>query len=303
MKAYHFSYVDLILILVGLIWGVNVPVMKVGVNYVPPLSYTFARLVLAAIVAWIVFLMSKTYKPMTKKDLILLAAISVLGYFGFQLCYALGVSRTTAGNAGLILGMLPVSVIIINRLFHLESVTAHMLAGIILTFFGVVLIVLGKGQGISYSHKYVVGGLLMLLGEFCYAYFTVFSKLLVCKYSNYQIMTYVLTICVAAIFFMSLPEMASINWLDIPRTGWVNIAFSGIFSMTVGNFMWVWGVKQIGSTRTSLYNNLTPVFAVLIGCLFLGESFGRVKFLGAAVIFLGLYLSKGREKKKQSEVV
>ncbi len=61
------------------------------------------------------------------------------------------------------------------------------------------------------------------------------------------------------------------------------------------------GTGILGSTKASLYNNLPPVFAVAISYLFLGESFGWLQFIGAIIIFLGLYVAKGKKQSMESQ--
>lgn len=46
----------------------------------------------------------------------------------------------------------------------------------------------------------------------------------------------------------------------------------------------------MGSTRTAIYSNITPIVAVFVAWLALGESPTWGQFSGAAIIFLGLYL-------------
>ena len=53
---------------------------------------------------------------------------------------------------------------------------------------------------------------------------------------------------------------------------------------------------MIGSNKASLYNNLPPVFSVLLGCLFFEEKFGLLNLLGVSLIIVGLIISKKTSK-------
>jgi drug/metabolite transporter (DMT)-like permease len=51
----------------------------------------------------------------------------------------------------------------------------------------------------------------------------------------------------------------------------------------------------IGSMRTSVINNLSPVFAVITGYFMLGETFGTLQTAGAAGIFIAIRITRNRK--------
>jgi drug/metabolite transporter (DMT)-like permease len=57
----------------------------------------------------------------------------------------------------------------------------------------------------------------------------------------------------------------------------------------------VWCIGKSDSNRVAVYNNLTPVFSVICGVIFLKESFTYIQFVGAVIIFIGLYISTYRK--------
>lgn len=66
--------------------------------------------------------------------------------------------------------------------------------------------------------------------------------------------------------------------------------YCGPVALIITNFLWILDISKIGSTRTSVFNNLSPIFAIAGGVAFLGESFGPKMLLGAVVIFMGIYI-------------
>lgn len=295
MSDRKFNYVDGVLILVAIIWGVNAPVMKVGLAYLPPMAYNALRMVVSIGLAWLILGLSRTYRPFSRRDYWILLKISFWGFFLFQLFFAWGLNKTTAGNAALLLSLLTVSVAVINRLYNFEVITLPAMAGIVVSLAGVVFIIVGSGKELSLGDNHLAGGLLLLVAQFAYAYYTVFSKELLTRFSAYQVMAYLVTVSGGMFFLVSLPEMTELAWSAIPAAAWWSVMFSGAFGICIGNALWVWGVKKLGSTKAALYNNLPPVFAVITGCIFLDESFGLLQFGGGLIIFLGLYLTRTQE--------
>ena len=123
MEKEKFSYVDLILLFVTFIWGINPTIMKIGLKYIPPLPYNAARMVFSLIFSWAMVFILRKYKKIERQDVKGILFISIFGFFIFQMCFTAGVNLTTAGNASIILAIVPISVIIINKLFKIENIT------------------------------------------------------------------------------------------------------------------------------------------------------------------------------------
>ncbi len=292
MQGKSVVFVELVLFSVAFIWGIHAAIMKIGLVTLPPVPYNALRLLLATAVAWAVVFATGTYRPLAREDVKPMVLISLAGFFVFQLGFAAGVEKTTAGNASLMTCLLPVSVAVINRLWRIEPLTGRMALGIAASLAGVVLIVLGSDKEISLESRHWQGALLLLGAQLGYGYYTVFSRRLLARYSAYQVTAVVVTISAVLFAFIAMPDFASIGWAGVPLEAWLSLAYSGVFAICVGNFLWVWGVGRIGSARTSLFNNISPVFAVASGYYLLGEEFGLMQLAGAAVIFWGLYYAR-----------
>lgn len=296
MKSGSLLFIEGILLLVSFIWGINPTIMKVGLLYLPPMPYNAVRMLIALLFSWLMLSMSKTYKPFERQDIKLMLLVGAAGFFIFQLTFTFGVQNTTAGNSSLLLALVPASVAIINKLFKIEDISTRMVLGIGMSLFGVILIVVGSGKEFSTSGNHLFGACMMLIAQFAYGYYSVFSKPLLSKYSTYQVTAYMVTIAAALFVPVALPSLIPIEWNEVPLIAWFSVLYSGVFAICMGNFLWMWAIGKIGSTRTALYNNLSPIFAVATGYIFLGEGFGWLQFFGAVVIFWGMYLTrqKGR---------
>ena len=292
MNSRPLLYIEGILLLVSFIWGINPTIMKVGLLYLPPMPYNAVRMLVALLFSWLVLSMSKTNKPFEQQDIKPILLVGAVGFFVFQLTFTFGVQNTTAGNSSLLLALVPASVAIINKFFKIEDISGTMILGIVLSLLGVILIVIGSGKEFSASGNHLYGAIMMLIAQFAYGYYSVFAKPLLNKYSTYQITAYMVMIATALFIPISIPSLMEIEWREVPLIAWFSILYSGIFAICVGNFLWIWAIGKIGSTRTAIYNNISPIFAVATGYAFLGEGFGWLQLFGALVIFGGMYLTR-----------
>lgn len=296
MKKIKITYVDFILLFIAFLWGLNPVIVKIGTKSIPPLTFNTLRMLIASITCWIILLLSKSYKKVKKEDLKQILYLGFFGYFIYQVGFIVGIKNTTAGNVSLIVGMLPISVALINKIFKIEKITKKMIVGIILSFIGVILIILGSGSQLRISYKDIRGGIFLLIGQFALGYYTIFSRRLLGKYSNIQITASFISIATILFLIINFKNIIELPWREVSINAWGSSFFSGAISMGLGNVLWILCVKKVGSIRTSLYNNIAPVFTIVIGYILLGESFGLIKIAGATIIFLGMYITKNSNK-------
>jgi len=283
---------ECVLLVTVFIWGMNTPIMKVGLIYVSPVLYNAIRLLIAALLAWPVLWYSETYKPIQKKDIIPILAVSLCGFCFCQMFLAIGLPKTTAGNASLMMALLPLDVVIINKIFKNEDITIAVAAGMMMSLLGAVLVILGSGKELNLGSSDLIGTLFIFVAQVGNGYYTVFSKDLLTRYSTYQIITYILTLSAIAFGIFAMPDLLALQWGQIPVSAWIGISYSAVLALLLCNMVWVWVIGKLGSTRAALYQNLVPIFSIIGAWFLLGEVMRWLQCVGAVVIFLGLYVAR-----------
>ncbi|MFN5582114.1 DMT family transporter, partial [Gemmatimonas sp.] len=134
------------LVLMATIWGVNYSVVKAGLQAMTPLSFTGVRMLLAAVVLFVIALLLREARWPNRHDVGRLLALGLLGNGFYQLLFISGMARTRAGVAALIVAAGPAWIAIVSRLLGRERVSRLGWAGIGLQLVGV-LCVVGSTQG------------------------------------------------------------------------------------------------------------------------------------------------------------
>ncbi len=284
------------LVLVALLWGMNVPIIKLGVQSISPLPYNVARMIVGSIVALLALWMSGSYRRPTRADFWVLLRASVFGFFIFQILFTEGIQRTTSGNAAFTCCLLPVFVLLLNRFYGFDSINRAAVIGIACSIAGIALIVLGSGKELSLSGLHLFGALLVLGSQVAYGYYTIFSRELLARYSTYQVTASLMVVTTILLLAIAVPDMQKVEWTGLPAAAWGSIIFSAVFALCLGNFLWIWGAGVIGTSRSAMFNNLTPVFAVITAYFLLGETFGLVQLGGAVFVFVGIYITRHRDR-------
>jgi drug/metabolite transporter (DMT)-like permease len=91
------------------------------------------------------------------------------------------------------------------------------------------------------------------------------------------------------LFVMALGE----PWpAEIPASAIYSVLYLGLIGTVVG-FVWFYdGVKKLGATRATLFNNMIPVFTLVLSILILNEKVSGYTYVGAALVTAGVLLAQ-----------
>jgi drug/metabolite transporter (DMT)-like permease len=278
------------LVLMAIIWAVNFSVVKYGTTLVDPLAYNGVRVGLAAVVLVLIVALARTSLP-ARGDMLGLLALGALGNGVYQCLFVIGVSKTSASDAALVIAATPAFVAIIGRLRGSERTNMKRGVGIALSILGMAFVVLGATTGEA-GRASLVGDLVMLLASLCWALYTVLLKPYTGRVPGMQLSALTMVGGAVPLVAYCLPAMLRADWRAYPPLGWAAVTYSGLGSLVIAYAFWYRGVRMIGPTRTAMYSNLQPVIAVLVAWALLGEVPTVLQGVGAASIMGGLLLSR-----------
>jgi drug/metabolite transporter (DMT)-like permease len=84
------------------------------------------------------------------------------------------------------------------------------------------------------------------------------------------------------------------GWAAISTTSWLLMAASSLLALSFAYMVWYTAVQKMGSARTALYSNLTPIVAMIVAALWLGEQITRQQVFGTVLILSGLAVTRLR---------
>src|ERR1700686_634254 len=138
-----FGLTDVLLFAMAVIWAINFVVVKYATHIFNPVAFTGLRVGTAA--AFLVaFALARGGFALSRRDVVQLLLLGVIGNGLYQLFFVHGVARARAGNAALIVGAAPAFIAIVARARGLERVKKITLAGIALSVLGVGLVIVGS---------------------------------------------------------------------------------------------------------------------------------------------------------------
>jgi len=283
---------DLRLLFVTLIWGVNFAVVKFALTDFHPLSFTIARFFLAAL--FLLGVMAVTGEPfaMERRDRIAVIRLGFIGITLYNLFFMYGLKYTTASHSALFISLSPLFAVLLQAAGKKERLTLRAIAGILLASAGVYLIINSHGDGMHFTASGITGDLLTLVAAFLWALYTIGSTPLLERYSAVKVTAYCMAAGSALLVPLGAYELFHQAWSTISSMSWMAFGFSAILSGGVAFSLWYQGVKRIGVTRTIVYHYLVPFVAVVFAALFLGEQITLLQIVGGTAIIGGVALAQ-----------
>lgn len=281
---------ELALALMVMIWGVNFAVVKWALEVFDPLGFNALRYLIASVFVFAVLRAQGALRLPERRDLPRILGLGLVGNTAYQLAFIWGLDRTRAGNASLLLALVPIFVLLMDRRGDRQG--AWVWIGSILSVVGVAL-VSGDALRLEGSET-LVGDLLMAAAAAIWAFYTVGARPLIQRYGSMQTTAWTLWVGAAGIFLIGVPELAGQNWGAIGPWAWAGLLYSALLSIGLAYLLWYRGVERLGGAQTAIFTNVTPVVALLTGALWLGERLTVFSVAGAALVLVGLMLVRRR---------
>jgi drug/metabolite transporter (DMT)-like permease len=280
----------------GLVWGCSFIFIKLGLEFLTPYGVAFVRCALGAITLLIVVKLMKIDLPKEKSTWYKLWIVAMLLNVVPGILFAYAELHVTSVLAGIINATTPLATLIVMLIaFREEKLKAEQVYGLIIGGLGV-MVVLGIWQGIGDNQ--LTGVIALLIAVTCYG--------ISFPYSKRNIIPLGLKPEAAATTQLIMAAITLLPFYLYDGISQDNYRPANIFAMLAlgilgSGFAYIWNFSTIaaaGSSIASSVTYLTPVVAVLVGWLFLGEVIVWYEPVGALLVILGAAVSQGRFKRR-----
>lgn len=265
---------------------------KISVQEYPPVVVAGGRIIIAAIVLIILSIFRKDSFVFLKSHWLLLIA---LAFFGCCLPFYLiswGQQTVDSSIAGILMAVMPLTTIVLAHFFVSdERLTVNRVFGFVLGFLGI-LILFGPTALTNFDADtgQLVAMLAILAGAVSYAINTIIAKRLPDESFvalSAAVMTFASIIMLPAIFLIDQ------SWeLTFQSVEFLSLILLGIFPTAIATIIYFAVIARVGPSFLSQINYLIPVWAVIIGILFLNESIGVNAIIALGVILLGIAIAQ-----------
>jgi drug/metabolite transporter (DMT)-like permease len=292
----------LILLLTSFLWGGNFVFSKFLVDHASPMTLTILRWIIAIILLFPLVWKKEKSLRLPKDSIFPLFLMGLMGVVLFNIFQFLALAQTTATNVGLISTLNPISIAIASALFLHEKLKLTQIFAMMLSFFGV-LIVLSKGdmnQLISFHFN--LGDIWMIVAVLIWGIYSVCGKWAMQKVSPLMATFYsgVFGLITVLPFNITHLHVRNVNASFISA-----ILYTGVISTVVCMLLWNIGVQKVGATNSGIFLNFNPIFTAILAFFILREKLTWSELVGSLIVIIGCFLfsyfaSKAKKQQMKS---
>ncbi|MCQ2375445.1 MAG: DMT family transporter [Salinivirgaceae bacterium] len=282
------------------VWGTTFVSTKVLLNNgLNASEIFFCRFLLAYIFIWIIS--PKKLFAQSIKDELTMLALGVTGGSLYFLTENMALVSSPASNVSLIVCTTPIlTALLLGTIYKSERLHGVQIAGSILAFLGMVLVVLNGKFVLKISP---VGDALAFAAAWMWAFYSLFMKQVMNRYSSAFINR--------KIFFYGLITILPIllmRGINVPTEIFIrptvifNLLFLGIAASLLCYYFWGITLEKLGVATASNYIYLNPVVTMLTAYAFINERITIFAILGSVMILVGLYFSNKKTKLHSNQL-
>lgn len=284
------------MLVLAVMWGLSIPVTKLGLETVPPLTLTAMRF---AVAVPLLFLFAVGKQRLSRGALPRAAALGVLGIGVGQVAQAFGIQGTAASVGTIISATIPVFVVVFAALRLKQPVTGRQQLGLLAAFAGIALVAFGHDEGDALQST-VSGVACMLLSAVAIAFYYVWSVELTRDYGTAAVAAW------STLFgFIALAPWAGWEASRVPihlTMQAVGVAvYLGVMVSVAGLFLWLHILHTVPAPVAASVQYLQPVFGIAAASAMFGDRLGALFAAGVALILGGLALAvRGQRKAEET---
>lgn len=290
------------------LWGTAMVAMKGVMPLTTPFFLAGIRLLPAGILILIAALWMGRSQPSTWRAWLWILIFALVDGTLFQGFLAQGLARTGAGLGSVMIDSQPLAVAIMARFLFGEQVGPIGWIGLLFGLVGISLIgipdewitAFSAGQTDWLSNGTLLDSLLhrgewlMLLAALSMAVGTVMIRY-VSKHADPVVATG-WHMVIGGIPLFVLSGLGETNqWQALGLSNWMAISYATILGSSVAYGVFFYLASKGNLTSLSALTFLTPVFALLFGNIFLGETLSNLQWLGVGFTLVSIYCINQRE--------
>ncbi len=273
---------------VVLLWASTFIFSKFAFAEISPLAFLFARFVIMMVLAIVVMLAveRRVWRDIDRADIPRFIAAGLTGYSIYQLCFMIGLSHTSPFSSALLVAMVPLFTVVILALMG-ERTPRSGWIGLGVALVGVAIFLVDKRGDASGS---LIGDLLSMGSGLSFAIYGIINRPLVLKYPVFTYTGWSVMAGGLPVLVITLPFAMWQNWGSVSNLALGSVVYMAIFPVYFAYILWNYAIEKRGVAQASSVQLLVPIVTGIVSALALGESFGPLKLVGAALAMIGLVI-------------
>lgn len=212
--------------------------------------------------------------------------MSLLGIVGYNVLLYEALRFTTSLNAALVNSINPAVIAIFAVWFLKEKLSVTNSLGLVISLFGVLLVLTHGALLQIFTIHYNQGDLLMLLAITVWTFYTLIGK----KLGNVPPIAATAVSATLGLIVLLPFFLTSGFSYRLSQTATIGIIYIVLFPSVCSFVFWNSAIRVIGASKAGIYLNMLTVFTALIS-LILGKPITLPQIMGGVLVIIGVYLT------------
>ncbi len=265
-------------------------VAKVVVMEVDAFVLTLVRSLIAAAGMGLILLSTGRRISIRREDYALVLLLSFLAVPVNQFLFLMGIRYTTPSNAALLYATTPILVLLISRWLLKERLARRKVAGVVLGFLGVTVVIFERGVDASMNN--VTGNLIIYGAVIAWGFYTVLGKRLIHRYGPIHATS--MTLILGTVLFLPIGLVPTMQFafVSLSGSGWMQILYLGLVTSVLAYMLWYYALGRIEAGKVALFTYLQPVLTTVMAVIILGQGITPAFLIGGTVALGGVIIAQ-----------
>lgn len=279
-----------------ILWSSSFVAIKVAYTTYPPITLAVARFVVATLILGLLTLLPGNRVRLERRDIFTLAVCGLTGIMLYAILQNIAMQWTSASSATLIIASYPIITLLLESLIYKIKLSAVKIVAILIAIVGVVILSYVKAE--SRLEGELLGILLLVAAGVVWAVYNFMTKKVINRYPPITLLFY--STLFGTILMLPLALLERGQWQQPTLMSFSMMMFLGVFCSVIAFLLYNRGLKTMSASTVTSMLNLMPIFGVFFSYILLGEQVSTRKFIGGAIVILGVMLSV-RSTKTENE--
>lgn len=282
-----------------ILWSSSFVAIKFAYTTYPPITLAVVRFIVATIILGALTLLPQNRVRLEKKDILTVAVCGLTGIMLYAVLQNIAMQWTSASSATLIIASYPIITLLLESLIYKTKLSAIKIVAILIAIVGVVILSYVKAE--SRLEGELLGILLLVLAGVVWAVYNFMTKKVVNRYPPITLLFY--STLFGTILMLPLALIERGQWQQPTLISFSMMMFLGVFCSVIAFLLYNRGLKTMSASTVTSMLNLVPIFGVFFSWLLLGEQVTLRKFVGGAIVILGVMLSVRNTKMEKGRAL
>ncbi len=257
----------MILILLTLCWGLNWPVMKMGVQDFPPLSFRFISMLGGLFVLWLAARVTRQSLHLPRESILPVLRLAIPNMVIWHVFIILGIAQLSSGRAAILGYTMPLWAVFFGVLLYREKISWRAAFGLCCAFAGTLLLLSNEFSRLAGKPLGTVFALIAAAG---WGYGTVQLKRATVNLPTITI-TFWMLVAANLMLLLGAVSLERAAWRWPNQREWLAIVYNAVLVFGFAHLAWFRLARSLPPIASSLSIMLIPMVGLFSGAWFLNE--------------------------------